>query len=107
MCACAIASYARVWKEMVLSGSEDMEDNQIFIEASQQFKVEFAEQYVKDRRKYEHMDEDDFRIDKLMPQTSQYEHMETVDCWLLMVVLIMQNYICLIYSTIGTGTSTV
>ena len=41
---------------------------QIFgpLEASQLFEAEFAEQYVKDRCKYEHMDEDDFGINKLM-----------------------------------------
>ena len=30
------------------------------LEASQQFEAELVEQYVKDRHKYEHMDEDDF-----------------------------------------------
>ena len=41
------------------------------LEASQQFEVEFVEQYVKDRHKYEHMDEDDFGLNKLIAQTSQ------------------------------------
>ena len=50
---------------------ENIEDDSIHLEASQQFEAEFAEQYVKDHRKYEHMDEEDLGIDKLMPQTSQ------------------------------------
>ena len=41
------------------------------LEASQQFEVEFVDQYVKDRHKYEHMDEDDFGFNKLIAQTSQ------------------------------------
>ena len=49
---------------------ENTEDDTIYLEVSQQFKAEFVEQYVKDHRKYEHMDEGDFGIDKLIPQTS-------------------------------------
>ena len=51
---------------------ENIEGDTIYLEVSQQFKAEFVEQHVNlDHRKYEHMDDDDFGIDKLMPQTSQ------------------------------------
>ena len=79
-CTCAIASYPRVQKEMASSESQDdqifieasqqyedtihenIEDDTIYLEASHQFEAEFAEQYLKDLRKYEHMDQDDFGI---------------------------------------------
>ena len=43
----------------------------IILEAPQRIEAEFAKQYIKDRRKYEHMDKVDFGINKLIPQTSQ------------------------------------
>ena len=57
---------------------EDSEDDTIYLEASQQFEAEFAEQYVKDRCKYEHMDEDDFGLHKLMHKHHSHKDLDSL-----------------------------